>query len=150
MPILEISDTEKTGEVRWGITLKDDVGAAILRNGTPLAQGTANSTAKTLIHKGADSPTLEKEPEEKNVPAWFFVKADDRWLAHFTLVPETSFVLLLKPEDTQGDPKSAELALDDVKGNLRKAEIKWVPPEADPAYEDKAAALTPTVGHPGS
>ena len=150
MPTLEITDTEQTGEVRWGITLIDDQGDAILRNTTPLAPGVANSTAKTLIHKGAESPTLDEAPEDHDAPAWFFEKVDDSWLARFTLIPETSFDLFLKPEDTQGDPKSAELALENVKANLVKAEIKWIPPEADPAYQEKAAVITPTVGHPGS
>ena len=150
MPTLEITDTERTGEVRWGITLIDDHGAAILRNTIPLAPGVASSTAKTLIYKGADSPTLDNAPEDHDAPAWFFEKAADSWLARFTLIPETSFDLLLKPEDTKGDPKSAELALQNVKANLAKAEIKWVPPEADPAYEEKVTVLTPTIGHPGS
>lgn len=150
MPTLEISDTEKTGEVRWGVTLIDDEGVAILRNTTPMAPGVASSTAKTLIHKGPGSPTLDKPPEDRDTPAWFIEKADGSWLAQFTLITDTSFDLLLKPEDAQGDPKSAALALDNVKASLAKAEITWVPPEADPAYEDKAAVVTPTKGHPGS
>lgn len=150
MPAIEITDTEQTGEIRWGITLIDDQGDAILRNTVPLAPGVASSTAKTLIHKGAVGPTLEDAPEDHHTPAWFIEKADDSWWARFTLVPETSFDLLLKPEDAQGDPKAAELALDNVKVNLAKAEIKWVPPEANPAYKEQAAVLTPTLGHPGS
>lgn len=150
MPTLEITDTERGGEVRWGITLIDDQGAAILSNTTPLAPGVASSTAKALIFKGAESPTLDEAPEDHDAPAWFIEKADNNWFARFTLVVETSFDLLLKPEDSKGDLKSAERALENVKANLAKAEIKWVPPEADPACKEKAAVITPTVGHPGS
>ena len=62
MSILQITDTEEAGELRWGITLVNDEGTAIMQNRTPLAQGVANSTAKVLIHKGPDAPTLEKVP----------------------------------------------------------------------------------------
>ena len=150
MPTIEISDTENAGEARWGLTLLDDHPAAVLRNITPLVSGVASATAKTLVHKGPDTPTLDKPPEAPDLPAWFIKKDDQTWAARLTLVPETAFDLLLKPEDAHGDPKAAELALDRVKADLAKAEIKWVPPEADPAYEDKAAVVTPTKGHPGS
>ncbi len=151
MSILQIADTEETGELRWGIALVNDEGTAIMRNRTPLAQGVANSTAKALIHKGPDSPTLEKVPEDADARAvWIIEKTDQAWTARLALIPDTDFVLLLKEDETLEDPKSAILALEDVKTNLRKAEIKWIPPEADPAYEHKAAVITPTLGHPGS
>ena len=149
MPTVQISETENTGEVRWSVSLVDDQGAVTLRAANALAAGVASSTAKALVHKGPDAPTFDKPPPD-DVPAWFVQKADDRWLAHFTLVPETAFDLLLKAEDAEGDPKAAELALERVKGDLAKAEVKWVPPEADPAYEHKATDVTPTKGHPGS
>ena len=149
MPTVQISETSDTGEVRWGVNLVDDQGNVTLRSTKALAAGTASSTAKTLVHKGADAPTLDK-PGTGDRPAWFVEKVADQWLAHFTLVPETAFDLLLKPEDAEGDPKAAEIALERAKGDLVKAEIKWDPPEADPAYEHKATDVTPTKGHPGS
>ena len=150
MPTLQIFETANTGEIRWGVSLVNDDGTAVLQTSDPLAAAVASSTAKALLHKGPDAPTVDKTPTDHNRPAWFAEKADGRWLAHFTLVPETPFDLLLKPEDAAGDPKAAEIALDRIKGELRKAEIKWDPPEADPAYDQKAADLTPTKGHPGS
>ena len=149
MPTVQISETGDTGEVRWGVSLVDDQGAVTLRTANALAAGVASSTAKALVHKGPDAPIVHKPPSDER-PAWFVEKADDRWLAHFTLVPETAFDLPLKPEDAAGDPKHAEIALERAKGDLAKAEIKWVPPEADPAYEHKATDVTPTKGHPGS
>ena len=150
MSILQISDTEMTGELRWGIALVDDEGTRILKNTVSLAPGVASSTAKALKFKGADAPTLKDAVDDHSAPAWFVEKGGNGWLARFTLITETTFDLLLKPEDTQGDLKVAEQALERVKSNLAKAEIKWDPPEADPAFEDKASVVTPTVGHPGS
>lgn len=149
MPTVQISETEDTGEVRWGVSLVDDQGAVILLATNALVAGNASSIAKALVHKGPDAPTLYKPPPDDR-PAWFVEQANDRWLAHFTLVPETAFNLLLKPEDNKEDQKTAEFALERVKDNLSKAEIKWVPPEVDPAYEHKASDVTPTKGHPGS
>ena len=37
-----------------------------------------------------------------------------------------------------------------VKGCLAKVEIKWDPPEADPAYEEKETDETEIEGLPGS
>ena len=149
MPTVQISETGDTGEVRWGVSLLDDQGAVTLRTTSALAAGVASSTAKALVHKGADAPIVHKPlPDER--PAWFIEKDGDRWLARFTLIPETAFDLLLKPEDAVADPKGAEIALERARGDLAKAEIKWFPPEADPAYEHKATDVTPTKGHPGS
>ena len=150
MPTLQISETTNTGEIRWGVSLINDHRTVVLRTSDPLAAAVASSTAKALLHKGPDAPTLDKPPTDHDRPAWFTEKVDDRWLARFTLVPETRFDLLLKLEDAAGDPKAAQSALEAVKDELRKAEIKWDPPEADPAYDQKAADLTPTKGHPGS
>ena len=150
MPILQISETASTGEIRWGVILIDDNGTDVLRTSNPLAAAVASSTAKALLHKGPDAPVLDKAPADHDRPAWFIENADGRWLARFTLVPETPFDLLLKTEDAAEDPKAAQVALERIKDALRKAEIKWQPPEADPAHMEKAADLTPTKGHPGS
>lgn len=150
MSILQISETAQTGEARWGVSLINDEGVVTLNASDPLPAAVASSSAKALVHKGPDAPTVEKAPTAHDRPAWFVDKADDRWLVRFTLVPETPFDLLLKPEDAQGGLKVIEIALERVKDALRKAEIKWDPPEADPAYDHKAEDLTPTIGHPGS
>lgn len=149
MPTVQISETADTGEVRWGVSLVDDQGIVALRAANALAAGVASSTAKALVYKGPDAPTVAKPPGDDR-PAWYVEKIDGEWLARFTLVADTRFDLLLKREDAEGDAKVAELALERVKDLLAKAEIKWVPPEADPAYEHKATDITPTKGHPGS
>ena len=149
MSLLRISEIAQAGERRWGITLTYDTGKPILQNTDPLAKGVALATAKVLKHKGPDAPILEKRPEG-SVPAWVAEKTDLGWLVKFTLVSETAFDVLLKPEDDTGDLRVVEHALKAVKATLGKAEIKWDPPEADPAYEEKESDLTPAKGHPGS
>ena len=151
MSLLEISQIANTGERRWGVTLSDDEGKHILRTVTPLAKGETLSIAKALKHKGPDAPLLEKgSPEESSKPAWIPEKADGEWLIRFTLVTATSFDLFLKLEDGSGAEQNIAKAVEVVKSVLRKAEIKWNPPEADPAYEEKESDETVTTGIPGS
>ena len=146
MSCLEISEIEQSGELRWGVSLIDDEGVPVLRNITPLAKGVALATAKTLKHKGPDAPLIEEGPAAPGTPAWVAEKADDGWWLRFTLVSETLFDLLLKPEDGTGDVKTVENALEVVKSNLAKAEIKWNPPEADPGLHGKGVRPDPDKG----
>ena len=149
MSLLNIKETMRTGERRWGICLVGETGRPILENTNPLAKGVALSTAKVLKHKGPDAPILEKSPG-RLVSAWISEKTDLGWVVRFTLVSETVFDLLLKPEDAIGDAKVVETAMEAVKICLAKAEITWDPPEADPAYEEKESDETETIGYPGS
>lgn len=150
MALLEITEAGQEGELRWCVSLVADDGVPLFRNTKLLAKGAALSTAKALRHKGSDAPFLESSPAGPDTPAWVPEKTADGWLVRFTLVSETLFDLLLKPEDRTAGLKVVEHALDVVKSNLAKAEIKWNPPEADPAYQEKESDLTPTQGHPGS
>ena len=149
MSLLRITEIAQVGEHRWGISLTDDTGKPILQSTDPLAKGVALSTAKVLKHKGPDAPVLVESPG-RVVSAWVPEKTDLGWQVRFTLVSETVFDLLLKSEDATGDIKVVENALETVKANLVKAEIKWDPPEADPAYKEKESDLTPAIGYPGS
>ena len=151
MSKLDISQVANAGERRWGLILSDDEGEHILRTVTPLAKGETLSIAKALKHKGPDAPLLEEgSPEEPGKPAWIPEKADREWLIRFTLVTATSFDLLLKLEDSGGAEQNIAKAVEVVKSALRKAEIKWNPPEADPAHKEKESDETETIGHPGS
>ena len=122
----------------------------ILRNITGLVKGVALSTAKALKNKGADAPFAGDGPGSPDTPAWVAEKVNDSWLVRFTLVGETLFDPLIKSEEGPGDEKTVENALIIVKSNLAKSEIKWNPPEADPAHPEKESDRTPTVGHAGS
>ena len=150
MSWLEIFESTNVGELRWSVRLIDDDDVTILRNITPLSKGLALSTAKALKNKGPDAPFLGENPESQGTPYWFAEKAPDGWLLGFNLISGTLFDLLLKPEDRTADVKIVESALESVKSNLMKVEIKWNPPEADPAYDQKESDVTPTIGHPGS
>ncbi|MDE2772093.1 MAG: hypothetical protein OXI46_00075 [Gemmatimonadota bacterium] len=148
MPVLEISKTGGTGERCWTLTLTTDDGRPILRATTPLVKGVAHDAAKALIQKGPDAPFVEGNPAPGR-PAWAAEKDDDSWLLRFTLVSETRFDPLLKPEDLN-DIKNAEHTVIGIRTNLRKADVKWNPPEADPAFAIKEADLTEPLGYPGS
>ena len=150
MSLLEISEFTNVGERRWGVSLIDDEGVTVLRNVTPLAKGVALATAKALRYKGPDAPFLGDEPGTPTIPSWAAEKTAHGWLLRLTLITETLFDLLLKQEDNAEDTKIIENALEVVKSNLTKAEIKWNPPDADPAYEQKESDETVTQGHPGS
>lgn len=153
MSHLEISQITDAGERRWGLTLVSDEGAHILRSLTPLAKGETLSVAKTLKHQGPDAPLLELEkegPGEPNRPAWNPDRTSRDWSIRFTLVLGTSFDLLLRPEDLRGAGRNIGKAVEVVKRSLLKAEIRWNPPEADPAYEVKESDVTETTGIPGS
>ena len=93
---------------------------------------------------------MEEKAEESNGLAWVIEKTDRGWVVSFTRVAETSFDLMLKPEDVAGPPKIAEKAVEVVKTCLAQAEIKWDPPEADPAYQEKEMDETEIQGLPGS
>ena len=150
MSLLEIREIENAEERRWGVSLINDDGMTILQNITALAKGVSLSTAKALKQKGPDAPFVGEGPASPTTPAWVAEKVKNSWLVRFTLVSETLFDPVIKPEEGTGDEKIVENALTIVKSNLAKAEIKWNPPEADPAYQEKESDLTPTVGHPGS
>ena len=150
MSTIEIRETEKVGEQRWGILLIDETDNSILRNVNPLASGVALSAAKAIKNKGPDAVILTGQADKTNRPAWIVEdQTADGWLVKFTLVEHTLFVLHAKFE--QEDTLDAvEKGLEIVRNCLRKAEIKWHPPQADPAYDAKETDTTETQGFPGS
>ena len=151
MSLLKISQIAPTGEHRWGVTLSDDEGEDILRTATSLSKGEALSAAKALKHKGPDAPLLDEgRPQVPSRPAWIPEKPDEEWSIRFTLVTATSFVFLLKPEVIGGQGENIAKVIEVVKSALLKVEIKWDPPEADPAYKEKVSDETLTLGIPGS
>lgn len=114
------------GERCWGVSVLTDGGAAtILESTTPLTKGEAIDTAKVLMQRGPDASFLG-EPAPAGGPAWVPEKAGNKWVLKFTEVNATSFDLLI--------------------GNvLKEADLKWNPPEADPAMREKEEETTPAV-----
>ena len=150
MSTLEISETSEQGEHRWGVSLISDEGIAILRSLAPLTKGAALASAKTLKHKGPDAPLLESGPADPDRPAWIVEKENDGWVVKFTLIVETCFEVLFKRQKPLSASNIDEGEFKVVRQALAKADIKWNPPDADPAYIEKESDLTPTVGIPGS
>ena len=127
MATIMIREIRKTGELRWGIILIDEENRSILESIEPLSKGTAPSVAKALKQGGSDSSAWSKKDGELK----------------FVLVSETTFRLLEKEEGPTGIPEVVKVFLGPV-------EIKWDPPDADPAYKEKQADRTPTKGIAGS
>ncbi len=151
MATLTIAKVASTGEKCWGLVLFNKDNVPILRSEKGVGKGEVISVAKVLKHEGPGAPVVvEEKAEESDGPAWMIEKTDQGWVVRFTRVAATSFDLLLKPEDAAGPPKIAEEAVEVVKTCLAQAEIKWNPPEADPAYEEKVTDETEIQGLPGS
>ena len=151
MALLNITKVSDAGERCWGVLLfgADDI--PILRSEKGVIKGEVASIAKALKFEGPGAPVeVEDNVGESNDPAWVIEKTDRGWVVRFTRVAATAFSLMLKPEDAAGPPKVAQEAVLAVKTCLLRAEIKWDPPEADPAYEDKQTDETEIQGLPGS
>ena len=146
MPQVQISQVKDSGELSWGLSLVDDQRVSLIVSVTPTSKGVINATAKTLIHKGAHAPLIFDADEDSTRPFWVLEKISEDGLLRFTLVSETLFQI--DTEFSKSD--DIEAALKNVQSNLEKAEIKWIPTEADPAYEEKTTDLTPQVGVHGS
>lgn len=117
---------DSMGERCWGVSVLTDDGArTILQSTTPLTRGQAVDAAKVLKHRGPDAPFLGEPPLDPD-PAWVPEKDGNKWLLKFTEVNATSFDLLI------GDV-------------LKNADIKWNPPDADPAIREKEEETTPAV-----
>lgn len=127
MTTIKITEARKEGELRWDIVLIDKENRPILQSTERLSRGTAQAVAKCLKHRVSDNPAQ-------------MVSADDE--LQFELIRETKFQLL--------DDGQRMSVLDVVKDLLVEAEIRWDPPDADPACKEKQADRTPTKGIPGS
>ncbi len=151
MSFLNISKVSDAGERCWGVVVLNENSMAILRSEKGVTKGEANAIAKTLKFEGPGASVVEEEkPGDANRPAWVIEKTDGGWLARFTPVSLTSFDVILKPENAAGPPEIAVEAVEGIKICLAKADIKWDPPEADPAYDAKETDQTDIVGLPGS
>lgn len=151
MSLLSITKVSDAGERCWGVLLLDEDNTPLLRSEKGVRKGEVNSIAKALRFQGPEAEVVvEDKPGDKPGPVWSLEKTDRGWMVRFSQVAQTWFDLMLKPEDAAGPPKIAEEAMEVVKSCLAKADIKWDPPEADPAYQEKETDETEIVGIPGS
>lgn len=151
MSLLRITKVSPEGEQCWGVVLFNENNVPILQSEKGVRKDEVTSIAKILKFEGPTAPVLveEKAPHFDGA-AWLIEKTDRGWLVRFTHVAGSSFHLMLKPEDVAGSPKVAEEAVQVVKECLGQVEIKWDPPEADPAYVEKVTDETKIEGIPGS
>ncbi len=126
MNTIKIKEVRETGERRWSIVLIDQDDRAVIESTGLLSGLGAHAVAKVLKHKVCD--------HADGTPV------DGQW--QFELIRDTKF-RLLGDENCSAIPEVAKDLLVDV-------EIKWDPPEADPACKEKQADRTPTRGIPGS
>ena len=151
MSLLNITKVSDAGERCWGVLLMEDDGSPLLRSEKGVRKSEVSSIAKALRFEGPEAEVVvEEKPGDKQGPVWSLEKTDQGWLVRFSQVVQTRFDLMLKPEDVAGSPKVAEDAMEAVKSCLAHADIKWDPPEADPAYQEKETDQTEIVGIPGS
>lgn len=132
MSQLKITKVSDSGELCWGLVLLDDQGNGLLRSLKGSTKHETESMAKKLKFEGADAPVSEVGEQQPDQPMWIIEKSAQGWTARFTLVAETSFGLLLKPEATAEPPKVAVEAVESVKACLVKVEIVWDPPDDEP------------------
>ena len=151
MSLLNITKVLSAGEQCWVIVLLDERNLPILRSEKAVRKGEVTSIAKALKFEGPGAPVvLADKATDSDGLAWVIEKTDRGWSTRFTGVAATSFDLLLKEEDAAGPAKIAEEAVEAAKTCLAQADIKWDPPEADPAYEEKETDETEIQGLPGS
>ena len=147
MSLLNITKVSDAGEKCWGVVLVDDKGTALLKAEEGVRKGEVTSIAKALKFEGPTAPIVEEGAGKPDGSAWVLEKAAETWLVRFTPVGKIGFNLLLNSDDTTGSPEGALKA---VKDCLAHASIRWDPPEADPAFEEKVTDETEIVGIPGS
>ena len=151
MSLLNITKMSHAGEQCWGVVLFNKDNVPILRSEKGVRKGEVTSVAKALKFEGPSAPVLvEEKAETSDGPAWLIERTDQGWIVRFTHVSATSFNLMLKREDAAAPPKIAVEAVQAVKKCLQQVEIKWDPPEANPAYKAKVTDETEIEGLPGS
>lgn len=151
MCLLTITKVSDAGERCWGVVLVDGDGVPILRSEKGVRKAEVVSVAKVLKFEGPSTPVIEEgKGREENGPVWSIEKAGPGWIARFSRVRLTSFELLSTGDDVAGSSKAAAEAVEAGKRCLAKVEIKWDPPEADPAYDEKETDETEIEGLPGS
>ena len=151
MCMLNITKVSDVGEKCWGIVLVDGEGSPIMRSEKGVRKAEVISVAKVLKFEGPVAPVIEREKGgEGDKPAWLIEKTDHGWIVQFTRVSSTYFGLLLKDKYVVESLKAVAEAVEVVKECLAKVEIKWDPPEADPAYKEKETDETEIEGLPGS
>ena len=150
MSLLNITKIPTAGEKCWGVVLLTDKGTALLNSDTGVRKGEITSIAKALKFEGPGAAIVVDGAGKPEGTTWVLEKADQGWHVRLTSVDTMSFGLTSGHDEDNGSSTAAEEAMKAVKDCLAHAAIRWDPPEADPAYQEKVTDETPIEGIPGS
>ena len=142
MSTIEIARTEGAGERCWGIRLLNEGGEAVVESTEPLTKGTAHATAKALKHGAlpriVNGPLVDQDGSVAVAGA-----DDDGQRAQAGSIEETAFRVCVRVGGEGPGTEAIDIRFTD-------AEIRWSPPEDDPAHRAKESDRTETKGLPGS
>lgn len=150
VPVIEIRDSDAPGERRWSVVLLDAERRPLLITARLISKGEARSLANAIRSKGANAPYVP-DGKGSDKPEWTRVSEDGKeTTVMFSLARGCPLELVLKEDEKMDSAHSIERLLKEIKELLNDAEIKWNPPEADPAHDAKDQDQTPGKGIPGS
>ena len=132
MSQLKITKVSDDGDLSWGVVLVDGDGNGLLRSVKGVGEADAARTAETLKSEGTGGPVAEMGKGEPGHAAWTVEKTPQGWSVSFSLVADTTFDLLLKPEAWAEPTKVALEAVERIKECLVDVEIVLEPAEARP------------------
>ena len=142
MSIIEITRVADAGERCWVIRLLNENGETVVESAMPLTKGAAHATAKGLKHGAARATILSDEMANEGGTGAVANTAGNGPSSMFTQIEETAFRICL--------PTDGEEPIEAVEVWFTDAEIRWSPPEEDPAHRAKESDQTVTKGVPGS
>ena len=139
MSTIEIKRVADAGERCWGIRLLRDDGEVAFESIESVSKGVAHSMAKRLKHGQAGAVSGRDEMASGAV-------------AHATgAVPTVKFALIEEATfRVLQQPGADALSIAEVEACLVDVDIRWSPPEEDPANRAKESDHTQTKGIPGS
>ena len=143
MSTVEITRVAEAGERCWGIRLFRDDGEVALESIEAVSKGVAHSMAKRLKHGQAGPPSVGDEMAVQPGSGAVAHTGDDSLTVKFALIEEATFRVFRRPGDEVASIGEFDAWFVDV-------EIRWCPPEEDPANRAKESDRTKTKGIPGS
>lgn len=143
MSAIEVTRVADAGERCWGIRLLGDDGEVALESIEAVSKGVAHSMAKRLKHAQAGAPSVGDQTAVQPGSGAVAHTGNDNLTVKFALIEEATFRVFRRPGDDVASIGQFGAWFVDV-------EIRWSPPEEDPANRAKESDHTKTKGIPGS
>ena len=143
MSTIEIKRIAVAGERCWGIRLLRDDGEVAFESIEAVSKGVAHSMAKRLKHGQAGAVSGRDEMASQPSGGAVAHATDAVPTVKFALIEEATFRVLQRPG-------ADALSIAEVEACLVDVDIRWSPPEEDPANRAKESDQTRTKGIPGS